>query len=201
MSTTRLGGFPTQGKSFAILSTGNATAAGRKNTSPNLSTSLGGPSIRGARDVTILRLDLRVPKKARCLSIRFRFLTEEFPEFIGDVYNDSFIAELDTSSWTTGTKDDPTVTAPGNFAADSDGHPIRVNAVGPANLTSSRARGTTYDGATRRLRASTPVTSGRHILYLSIFDQGDREYDSAVFLDRLTLDRRAPCKSGAVQDS
>ena len=61
-------------------------------------------------------------------------------------------------------------------------------------------RGTTYDAATRILRASTRVNPGRHILYLSIFDQGDRDYDSAVFLDRLTIDRRSPCKSGAVPD-
>ena len=59
---------------------------------------------------------------------------------------------------------------------------------------------TTHDGATRLLRASTPVSPGRRILYLSIFDQGDRQYDSAVFLDRLTLDNRKPCKSGEVKD-
>jgi hypothetical protein len=35
---------------------------------------------------------------------------------------------------------------------------------------------------------------------VSIFDQGDRIYDSAVFLDRLTFDNRKPCKSGAVKD-
>jgi hypothetical protein len=57
------------------------------------------------------------------------------------------------------------------------------------------ARGTTFDGATRLFRASTPVTPGRHRLYLSIFDQGDRIYDSAVFLDNLRVNRR-PRRSG-----
>ena len=60
----------------------------------------------------------------------------------------------------------------------------------------SLARGTTFDGATRLLRASTKITPGRHRLYLSIFDQGDRIYDSAVFLDNLRANRRTPCTSG-----
>jgi hypothetical protein len=97
-------------------------------------------------------------------------------------------------------KDNPRIAAPGNFAADATGNPISVNAVGDESVKASRARGTTYDAATPRLRASTSVSPGRHILYMSIFDQGDRSYDSAVFIDRLTLNRRQPCESGAVKD-
>ena len=41
-----------------------------------------------------------------------------------------------------------------------------------------------------KLRASTRITPGIHSLFLSIFDQGDREYDSAVFVDQLTIDHR-----------
>ena len=62
------------------------------------------------------------------------------------------------------------------------------------------AKGTTFDGATRLLRASTPITPGSQRLYLSIFDQGDRIYDSAVFLDNLRANRRTPCKSGLAVD-
>lgn len=200
VSNKRLAGFPLKGSSFGILATGNALDADNANNDTALGTSLGGPSIRGSRDVTIMRIDLRVPKKARCLSIRFKFLTEEFPEFVNTEFNDAFIAELDTSNWDTVSKEDPTINAPNNFAHTADGRLISVNAAGDTAVSASRAKGTTYDGATRRLRASTPITPGRHILYLSLFDQGDREFDSAVFIDRLTLDRRSPCKSGAVQD-
>ena len=200
ISTERLGGFPRDGDSFAILSTGAATRADAPNDSGDRSTALGGPSIRGARDVTILRIVVHVPAAARCLSVRFKFLSEEFPEFVNDIYNDAFIAELDTSNWDASNKQNPTITAPNNFATDAMGNPIRVNAVGDASVTAFRARGTTYDAATRILRASTPISPGQHILYLSIFDQGDRQYDSAVFLDRLTIDRRSPCTSGAVPD-
>jgi hypothetical protein len=126
---------------------------------------------------------------ARCSS-------EEYPEFVGDVYNDSFVAELDDSTWTASTKDDPTVRAPRNFAVDRRRNPIRINRSGVDTMRRRNARGTTFDGATRLLRASTRITPGLHRLYLSIFDQGDRIYDSAVFLDNLRANRRTPCRSG-----
>jgi hypothetical protein len=200
ISTKHLTGFPLSGRRFGILSNGDATLADNENESEATGTELGGPSIRGSRDVVILRIVLRVPHKAHCLSIRFRFLSEEFPEFVSSQYNDAFIAELDVSNWSTINKASPRLIAPNNFASDSSGSPITVNSVGATSVAPSRARGTTYDAATRRLRASTPVKRGRHVLYLSIFDQGDRIYDSAVFLDKLTLDNRKPCHSGAVKD-
>jgi len=62
--------------------------------------------------------------------------------------------------------------------------------------TAANANGTTYGGATPILRASTPITPGVHSLFLSIFDQGDRGFDSAAFIDNLTIDKHAPCTSG-----
>ena len=201
VSTTRLAGFPRAGGSFGILSTGNARLAARKNTAPDSGTESRGPSIRGARDVVIMRIDLRVPKKANCLSFSFRFLSEEFPEFVKDIFNDAFIAELGDSTWDASSKDDPAITAPRNFAVDSQGNPIRVNSIGDTSVSASQAMGTTYDGATRILRASTRIKPGLRRLYLSIFDQGDRIYDSAVFVDRLRLTRSASCTTGVVVDS
>jgi hypothetical protein len=202
VSTTPLAGFPRQGRSYAILSSGNALYADDPNTSGNKGAANLGPLLRGARDVVIMRVNLAVPKKANCLSFRFRFLSEEFPEFVHSIYNDAFIAELDTSDWDASRSSplDPAISAPHNFAFDSAGRPIRVNSVGATSVAPSRAKGTTYHAATRILRASTPITSGRHALCLSIFDQGDRIYDSAVFLDRLTLFRTGSCKPGIVAD-
>lgn len=157
IASKRFGGFPLSGRTFGILSNGDATLADE-------------------------------------------FLSEELPEFVNSQFNDAFIAELDVSNRSTIDKQTPNLIAPNNFAADSKGDPISVNAVGDASVSPRRARHTTYDAATRRLRASTRVKPGRHILHLSIFDQGDPIYDSAVFLDRLTLDRRSPCRSGAVKD-
>ena len=200
VSTTRFAGFPISGRGFGILSNGNAVRANARNDAPDTTTANLGPIIRGARDVVILRIYLRVPRGANCLSFRFRFLSEEFPEFVNDIFNDAFIAELDSSTWDASGPSDPTITAPNNFAVDANGRPIRVNAVGDTSVRRSRAKGTTFDGGTRRLRASTRVTPGRHSLYLSIFDQGDRGFDSAVLVDRLTLDRQGSCRSGVVAD-
>lgn len=200
VSNERLAGFPLDGKTFGVLSTGDATRADDDNDDPDTGHENGGPFIRGARDVTILKINLNVPSDANCLSIRFKFLSEEFPEFVNEKFNDGFIAELDKSTWTTNTAEDPTVLAPDNFARNARGDRISVNGVGDTTVRAANAKGTTYDGATQRLRASTKVSRGRHSLYLSIFDQGDRFYDSAVFLDKLTLTDNDNCKSGAVKD-
>jgi hypothetical protein len=200
ISTKRLAGFPRHGRSYGILSTGDATLADNRNTSGSSGAEIGRRGIRGARDVTILRIELRVPARAMCLSFRFRFLSEEFPEFVNTDHNDGFIAELDKSTWRAGPRADPRIRAPRNFANDAKGNRIAVNAVGDTSVSAARSGRTTYDGATRILRASTPVRRSRHTLYLSVFDQRDRGYDSAVFVDRLTLDRRRPCASGVVVD-
>ncbi|MEO7117361.1 MAG: choice-of-anchor L domain-containing protein, partial [Candidatus Limnocylindrales bacterium] len=118
-----------------------------------------------------------------------------YPEFVDDIFNDTFIAELDRSNWRS-SRNDPSINAPRNFAIDREGNPIRVNRVGDTTMSAFQARGTTYDGATRLLRASTPVTPGRHNLYLSIFDQGDRIFDSAVFLDNMGTTNAKECRTG-----
>jgi hypothetical protein len=192
----RLAGFPRSGPSFGALTTGNARYADDPNDEPDKGAQSGGPSVRGARDVTIMKIFLRIPRGANCLSFNFRFLSEEFPEYVDDLFNDAFIAELGKATWTAGTKEDPAIKAPRNFAVDGRGEPIRINRVGDTTMSASRAKGTTYDGATRLLRASTPIKPGNRKLYLSIFDQGDRIFDSAVFVDNLRANRRTPCAPG-----
>lgn len=198
-----LASFPTAGGTFAVLGTGDATEAASANAnSPDdpssfddLSTSNGGDSVRGDTDfdVVVLRVALNVPAGANCLSFDFRFLSEEFREFVGKEFNDAFVAELDSSTWKTSGS---TIGAVGNFAFDSSGKPVSVNTAGVSPVNSA---GTTYDAATPLLTASTPVTPGRHQLYLSIFDQGDDQVDSAVFVDNLDAGAVAAgaCKRGA----
>jgi hypothetical protein len=203
VSTTALGGFATNGADYGILTTGDATLADQPNNSGSDGVGLGGDNgttVRGDNDfdVTVLQVNLTVPANVNCMTVDFRFLSEEYPEFVGGSVNDAFVAELDTSNWTT----DATtaeVTAPNNFAFDQNGNPITVNAAGAATMTAGDAIGTTYDGATPLLAASTPVTSGAHSLFLSIFDQGDDIYDSAVFLDNVRFSNRptGTCVTGA----
>ena len=147
-------------------------------------------------DLTTLRLDLRVPAGFNCASVNFRFGSDEYPEFKGTQFNDAFIAELDTSTWTTSGS---VITAANNFAFDPANNPITINAAGFTSMTEANAAGTTYDGATPLLSASQSITPGVHSLYFSIFDQGDGIYDSAVLLDDLDLQQRpaTDCVRGA----
>ena len=201
ISTTRLAGFPRHGKSYAIFSNGDARRAGSKNSSGAFGVGAGGPFVRGTRDVTIFRIDLRVPSGANCVSFAFRFLSEEFPEFVQTEFNDAFIAEEGSTSWTARSNDDPTIDAPGNFAKDPNGRNISVNQAGAFTVDADSAKGTTYDGATPILRASSPIKPGTRSIYLSIFDQGDRQYDSAVFVDNLRLTDSASCNTGVVVEN
>jgi hypothetical protein len=187
-----LGGFPTHGTTFGILTTGNVALADDANTSDesgldqNGGSRFDGTHLRGDTDfdVTVMDVDLLVQPGANCLTFDFKFFSEEYPEWVGTEFNDAFIAELDASTWTTSGS---TITAPNNFAFDPANNVISINAAGVTSMTAGNAAGTTYDGATPRLSASTQVTPGAHVLYLSIFDQGDQIFDSAVFLDNLRV--------------
>jgi hypothetical protein len=198
-----LGGFPTEGSTFGILTTGDATLADDPNNAPNSGVSLGGGSrteTGSDRDVTILKLDFTAPEGSNCVGFDFKFLSEEYPEFVGVAFNDAFIAELDVSNWST---EGSQITAPNNFAFDPAGNPITVNATGSTSVSPANAAGTTYDAATAVLRASKQLTPGPHSLFLSIFDQGDDVFDSAVFLDNLVVgfvpNPETECVAGAQQ--
>jgi len=203
ISTKRLSGFPGRGGAFAILSTGCARVVVKPDNLGSTGCRDGGAKIRGARDVTIWRIRLRVPRGANCLSFRFKFLSEEFPEFVGTQFNDAFIAEVGPPGlgpkWTTSGRTEPAIRAPRNFATTRDGNLISVNATRNARVSRGAAKGTTFDAATGKLRASTRVKPGPRLLHLSIFDQGDRQFDSAVFVDRLTVRKADRCRSGVVR--
>lgn len=197
--TKPLSGFPRKGGTFAILSTGCALLADNPNKSGALGCRNGGVKTRGARDVIIWRIRIKVPKGANCLSFRFKFLSDEYPEWVGSIFNDALIAEVGRSPrWDASGNQDPTITAPRNFATTRDGNLVSVNGTGVARVSRSAAKGTTYDAATGKLRASTRISPGRHLLYISLFDQGDRQYDSTVFIDRLLVRDAANCRSGVV---
>jgi hypothetical protein len=197
VATTRLKGFKRHRRTFGVLSTGDATLLDDPNEQDDLSTDNAGAPYRGAAaDAVVLRLDLRAPRRANCLSFQFRFLSEEYDEFVDTEFNDAFIAELGRSTWRSDPAD-PRIRAPRNFARDRRRLPVSVNGTGDFSVTPARSNGTTYDGATRTLRARKRVRPGRRVrLFLSIFDQGDHQYDSSVAIDRLTIDRRKRCRTG-----
>ena len=199
VSDLPLGGFPLDGTSYAILSSGDARRADPA--SDPLEDEDGGPPGHGgnAQDITVLRVDVVASAAVNCLSVGFRFLSNEGQ---GEEFNDGFIAELDVSDWTA----DPNtgaITAPHNFAFDANHSVIGVNSPGPASFSAAEAAGTGYSIATPRLSATQTIAPGAHSVYLSIFDQGDQLEDSAVFLDRLALVAAPPggCSGGALSDN
>lgn len=197
-----LAGFPTSGSSFAILTSGDALLADDENVGGSSGAGNGGGGGghgESFHDMVTLRLDVTVPAGANCLALDFRFLSEEFPEFVGSSVNDGFVAELDTSDFTADAGNNNAVVAPHNFAFDDTGSVISINTAG---FSAEAADGTTYDGATPKLRALTPVTPGSHVVFLSVFDQGDSAYDSAALIDNLRTFTvpSGSCQSGATDD-
>ena len=177
-----LSGFPTNGSTFTILTTGDSSLADQPNDSESSGASVGynSPSRGDANDPTTLGVSFNVPSNSNCLNFDYKFFSEEFPEFVGSAFNDRFIAELDATNWVAAGESS---TSPLDFAAK--GTQVSINSIGPTAVSAANAAGTTYDAATATITTKTPVTPGAHTLYLSIFDASDHVYDSAVFLDNL----------------
>jgi hypothetical protein len=194
-----LGGFPVAGLDAGLLSTGDAAVVpgdqadqpdSEWEDAPEVATTRG----ESVNDLTTLRIDVDVPAGRNCLALSYRFLSEEFPEYVGSRYNDAFIAELDASTWATDL--DNNILLPGDFATNAGGKPVSVNGVGPTAVAPLEAVGTVFDAATGLVTTKTPITPGPHAVHLSIFDQSDHIYDSAVMLDRLAFIAEPPatCK-------
>ncbi len=184
------------GATLGLLTTG--TAAGVENPDPGtfLSTA-NGLSLRGAQDVSILKLDLGVPTGMNCLGFDLVFGSEEYPQYVG-AFNDAFLAELDTSTWSVSGN---IISAPNNFAFDHLGGVVSVNSAFFDASTVVTDAGVAYNGLTSLLAVRTPVTPGSHALYLSIFDANDEIFDSGAFVDHLVA-FNAPsgeCTAGANQ--
>ena len=198
-----LADFPTPGggATYAILTSGNVALADDPNDEEGSGEDLnGGDTLDGshgtrgdtAYDISTLAIPVTVPAGTNCLALEYRFLSEEFPEFVGDIYNDALIAEVDTSDWTTTAS---AISSPRDFAANT-GAPVSVNGVGPTAVSPGESVGTTYDAATGLITTKTPITPGVHSVFLSMFDQGDQILDSAAFLDNLRFINESPttCK-------
>ncbi|WP_035060788.1 choice-of-anchor L domain-containing protein, partial [Cellulomonas bogoriensis] len=202
--TDPVAGFPrTEGGAFAVLSTGDAgQLQGAQST--HASTQFSPTQARGgAFDITTLEVVLNVPVGVNCLlGFDFRFLSEEYPDFVGQGYNDAFIAQVGTDDWSI---DGDTINAPNNFAFDADGGVISINAglfdATNAAVVEAAAEGTVFNGATPLLTAAAPLESGLQSLFFTIFDHGDASYDSAVLIDNLRVgsvaDVETDCTPGA----
>jgi hypothetical protein len=166
-----LAGFPTEGSTFTLLTTGDAMEADDPATADVTSTrddDLGTDWDTTFGNITRLRLELEVADNATCLTFDYKFLTEEYGE--ATVLNDRFFAAL---------LEDPS----GPLASARQF--LQNNSSVPALLSPAAAAGTPYDAATATIRAAVPIPSPRLGLTFTIEDGTDGIADSAVFLDNL----------------
>ena len=192
-------GFPIDaGGSYAVFSTGDAALLTQPNSEGDQGSILPGGPYRGANDATTLRIDFSVQAGFNCLtSLKLRFLSEEFPEYVLAGFNDAALIELDGNDWALAGDQ---VVAPNNIAFVGTS-PLSVDTSGPTQAQASEAVGTAFDGATPILSARSPITPGPHSLYITIFDQGDSILDSLLMVDDFraatVADPAAECPKGA----
>ena len=196
VSDVSLGGFPRDGPTYVILSSGDATQA-LPGGAPS-ATNGGDPTATrpDVFDVTTLVVGTREPG-ANCIAVTFRFLTSESP---GSHILDGFIAELGGSDWTS--TPGGAIVAPRNIAYDSAGGVLNTESSGETRLSPEEASGTGYGMATVPLTAAAPIPGDWRYLYLSVFDRSDALQDSAVFIDHFVVlpTRQGGCPTGARSD-
>ena len=129
---------PREGKKMALMSTGFAQefdgapgadfdgvewediADGTNGLPPGFPKSAKGcPQDKNTRDVIALHLELKAPKNSSGFAFDFDFYTAEWPQYICNKYNDTFIAYLTAASFKGGAGD--------NVSFDALGNPVSVN--------------------------------------------------------------------------
>jgi hypothetical protein len=171
---------PIEGDSFLLISSGTAQPSSHPegwlgepaqdvsffNNNPSGTCPLGG----SAFDIATLSLTLRAPEWANSISFNFRFLSEEYPEYVGREYNDFFSCSLDGE----------------NIVFDTEGKIINVNNnFFDPNITPT---GTCFNGATSLLTTRAEIVGGSTFnLVFTVGDVGDDILDSAVFIDNFAF--------------
>lgn len=192
--TSSLQDFPTDGLSYALMSTGNASGiAGSATTFYDYAT--GGPTSppyshrnNPSYDIATLSLTLSVPAGATTLSFDWKFGTEENPTYIGS-FVDWASAIVTTSAGST------------NILLLPDGKPVDVdntvpfsNAVtGSSNLPGPpypSPNDTVYNAVTGMYTSTFDVAPfvGEDIrINFQVGDENDQNLDSALFIDNLNI--------------
>lgn len=161
-----------------LLSTGLANNALPPNDAPNTTTALNTPgdadlnALTGLTTVDANSLTLTFTAVPGTQSIMFDFVfgSEQFAEFVGAFFNDTFAAYLDGTQISFDLSGEPFSIRNGFFAVDNLNGNFEVE----------------YDGLTPRLRTRAPLNMlPTHTLKFVIGDAVNATFDSGVFLSRL----------------
>ena len=178
-----------------ILSTGSVLDAPGPNTSGSTSTSNGtgsDPQLAALvpgytiNDACYLQFDF-VPQ-ADTVRLCYVFGSEEYPEWVGSSFNDVFGFFITGINPDSGTYNNFNIaTIPGTTL------PVTINTINSSSFSQyyvDNTNGATiqYDGFTTVLTAWCNVVSGtQYSIKIAIGDAGDSAYDSAIFLEKGSL--------------
>lgn len=199
--------YPTDGDSFAILSTGIAGALPVTTNSRDPGSERGtwfgprypGPS--GPFDYAKLVLDLKVPVGMHNVSFDLQFFSMEYPDYVGTIYNDK--VNVTVISPSKGTRYYQFDVNSGDFVMRSRDIPGTGFDLFAVRWSSSQNKwvptspsGIDYvtttpywsddAGASALITRVFPVSPNETItLIFQIWDAGDNQFDSAVFIDNI----------------
>jgi len=154
----------------------------------------------GIFDPVRLTIDFTVAQGYDGLQIDYLFGSEEYPEYVGDIFADAF-------GFFVGDRGAPESTYT-NIGLDLDDAPININ--GPffrGGSVVEDAAATQYDGTTPRLTSTIRLQpGGAYRMIIVVCDAGDEYLDSGVFLAALggcqgECDGTYVCVEGKHEDS
>lgn len=202
-----LGGFPTDGGDFGMISNGETNYANDPNSGGSLSTGLLGLNTNRDEDLAGFTITFAVPAGTGqpCVTMDVKWLSEEFPEYIASTYNDFATARINNTLPPSVSDNDKPV-AEGNFLRDPNHAALDIQ--NNYDVRSENADGTvgagptTYDGGTPKLLARSPVfpnNATQFTLSFYVADVGDSIYDSTLFVDNIRVTRESGgCPLGTI---
>ena len=128
-------------------------------------------------DTAEIKIELTPPDGTYSFRFDFYFLTREYPDFVGSVFNDTFTVIQQSEEYS------------GNIVFDRDGNEINVNSVTFTVVDQELLHDTGFDcgfrgGGTGWLTTTSSCAPGQTFsLAFNIGDVSDGEWDSLVMLD------------------
>ena len=161
----------TSGGAKLALPPNDQEGASQENLSPG--SDLCAKIVPGHETFDAARLDVKFKIDAAYTGMGISFIvgSEEYPEYVGQGFNDVVAVYLDGK----------------NIALDAKGNAITINGPFFAGDTVIKDNGTQYDGTTPRLEAhaALPDAATEHTLVIVVCDAGDSAFDTGLFISAM----------------